>query len=277
MAATGQAVKGSVVVSPCGNRGFLGRRRGAVASARMAAAPTALRIGRGSPFLGGRLAVGPRRSRPVPRNLVAPVQMNLAFAKAVKWWEKGVQPNMREVESAQDLVDSLTNAGDRLVVVDFFSPGCGGCRALHPKICQFAEQNPDVLFLQVNYEEHKSMCYSLHVHVLPFFRFYRGAQGRLCSFSCTNATIKKFRDALAKHKPDRCSLGPTRGLEESELLALAANKDLQFNYTKKPELVPSGDATAAQEVAHERPKLSPPVKPLVKQGSEERSLVSSGR
>lgn len=27
------------------------------------------------PFLGGRLAVGPRRSRPVPRNLVAPVQV----------------------------------------------------------------------------------------------------------------------------------------------------------------------------------------------------------
>jgi hypothetical protein len=49
--------------------------------------------------------------------------------------------------------------------------------------------NPDVQFLQVNYEEHKSMCYSLNVHVLPFFRFYRGAHGRVCSFSCTNATV----------------------------------------------------------------------------------------
>ncbi|KAL5208966.1 hypothetical protein ABZP36_004589 [Zizania latifolia] len=271
--------KGSVV-SPCGNRaaaGFLCRRRSAPASARVAA-PSAVRIGRKSPFLGGRLAFGPRRSRPVPRNLLAsPVQMNLAFGKAMRWWEKGLQPNMQEVESAQDLVDSLTNAGDKLVIVDFFSPGCGGCRALHPKICQFTEQNPDVMFLQVNYEEHKSMCYSLHVHVLPFFRFYRGAQGRLCSFSCTNATIKKFKDALVKHKPDRCSLGLTKGLEESELLALAANKDLQFTYTKKPHLVPSGDAAAVQEFAVESPKLSPPAKPLSKQGSEERSLVSSGR
>nr|CAD1828959.1 unnamed protein product [Ananas comosus var. bracteatus] len=165
--------------------------------------------------------------------------MNLCFSKALKWWEKGLQPNMKEIESAQDLVDSLLNAGDKLVVVDFFSPGCGGCRALHPKICQFAEMYPDILFLQVNYEKHKSMCYSLNVHVLPFFRFYRGAQGRVCSFSCTNATIKKFKDALAKHTPERCSLGPTKGLEESELLALAANKDLSFNYTKKPELVPA--------------------------------------
>lgn len=159
-------------------------------------------------------------------------QMNLAFAKATKWWEKGLQPNMREVESAQDLVDSLTNAGDNLVIVDFFSPGCGGCRALHPKvkiradevvqlqltlheisavlkifymyffaqICQIAEQNPDVLFLQVNYEEHKSMCYSLHVHVLPFFRFYRGAQGRVSSFSCTNATVSSSPNYVSATK-----------------------------------------------------------------------------
>ncbi|CAH8265332.1 unnamed protein product [Arabidopsis lyrata] len=53
------------------------------------------------------------------------------------------------------------------------------------------------------------------------------------SFSCTNATIKKFRDALAKHGPDRCSLGRTKGLEEKELVALAANKDLNFTYTPK--------------------------------------------
>jgi hypothetical protein len=149
---------------------------------------------------------------------------NLTIGKAMRWWEKVTQPNMREVQSAQDLAESLRNAGDKLVVVDFFSPGCGGCRALHPKvqqihgqtpvysefqtlqytsglspfcsfvgyyvqIAQFAERNPDVLFLQVNHEKHKSMCYSLHVHVLPFFRFYRGAQGRVSSFSCTNATV----------------------------------------------------------------------------------------
>lgn len=47
--------------------------------------------------------------------------------------------------------------------------------------------------------------------------------------------IKKFKDALAKHSPDRCSLGPTKGLEEKELLALSANKELSFTYKPKPE------------------------------------------
>ncbi|KAK4282146.1 hypothetical protein QN277_013557 [Acacia crassicarpa] len=198
-------------------------------------------------------------------------QMTLRIGKAQKWWETGLKPNMREVTSAQDLVDSLLNAGDKLVVVDFFSPGCGGCRALHPKICQLAEMNPDVLFLQVNYEEHKSMCYSLNVHVLPFFRFYRGAHGRLCSFSCTNSTIKKFKDALAKHTPDRCSLGPTKGLEEKELLALSANKDLSFTYTPKLDEAPAQPAPSSEPL----PLAS--VSPKSCEGDKERSLSTAGR
>lgn len=149
--------------------------------------------------------------------------------RTMRWWDKGTTPNMREVHSAQELIDSLVNAGDKLVVLSFFSPGCGACRSLHPKICQLAEMNGDVEFVKVNHEENKSMCYSLNIHVLPFFQLYRGAQGRLCSFSCTNATIKKFKDALAKHNTPRCSLGPPIGLGERELLALSENKSLSFN------------------------------------------------
>ncbi|XP_044499463.1 thioredoxin-like 1-1, chloroplastic isoform X2 [Mangifera indica] len=204
------------------------------------------------------------------------------IGKSQKWWEKGLQPNMKEVTSAQDLVDSLLNAGDKLVVVDFFSPGCGGCKALHPKICQLAEMHPDVQFLQVNYEEHKSMCYSLNVHVLPFFRFYRGAHGRLCSFSCTNATIKKFKDALAKHATDRCSLEPTKGLEEKELIALAANKDLSFNFTPKPQPtpVPAEEELPVLVTPHtfsDLPLPLPSTNLKSTQDSKEKPLVVSGR
>ncbi|XP_068659866.1 thioredoxin-like 1-1, chloroplastic [Aristolochia californica] len=203
-------------------------------------------------------------------------QMSLVIGKAQRWWQKVLQPNMKEVESAQDLVDSLLTAGDKLVIVDFFSPGCGGCKALHPKICQFAEQNPEVLFLQVNYEEHKSMCYSLNVHVLPFFRFYRGVQGRLCSFSCTNATIKKFRAALAKHNTDRCGLGPAKGLEESELLALAANRDLSFSFT--PKTAPASPEEAAEKSLASAPRVAPlPSIQRSTQESEDKALIAAGR
>ncbi|KAK7286526.1 hypothetical protein RJT34_21580 [Clitoria ternatea] len=237
-------------------------------------------------FQGKKLAFRVNRAIPIRVNSQSRAstgsQMGFRIGKVQKWWEKGLQPNMKEVASAQDLVDSLLSAGDKLVVVDFFSPGCGGCKALHPKICQLAEMNPEVLFLQVNYEEHKSMCYSLNVHVLPFFRFYRGAHGRLCSFSCTNATIKKFKDALAKHTPDRCSLGPAKGLEEKELLALAATKDLSFTYSPKPlqpahvtanEELATGSAPAhSSESLHNLPPLT-----FNSEVSKDRTLTTAGR
>ncbi|CAL9059027.1 unnamed protein product [Musa banksii] len=155
---------------------------------------------------------------------------SMCAARAFRWWEKNTSSNMTEIESTNQLVHSLLHAEDKLVIVDFYSPGCGGCKALHPKICQQAEMNPSVMLLRVNCEEHKAMCRSLHIHVLPFFRFYRGAQGRVCAFSCTNATISKFNNALAKHGMDRCSLGPAKGLEEGELLSLASNPDAHFGY-----------------------------------------------
>ncbi|KAM7251363.1 hypothetical protein ACFE04_023246 [Oxalis oulophora] len=158
----------------------------------------------------------------------------LRYPKAQRWWEKGLQPNMKEIISTQDLVDSLLNAGDQLVIIDFFAPSCGGCKALHPKMCQFAEKNPDVQFLQVNNEEHHSMITTLGIKVLPFFRFYKGDHGRVASFSCTVATLKKFKDAFAKHSPKIISLFPTKGLEEYELIALSDNKDLDYTY-KPPE------------------------------------------
>ncbi|KAL3539146.1 hypothetical protein ACH5RR_002512 [Cinchona calisaya] len=233
------------------------------------------------------------QANPQSKSQVKIMSSSGIIGKAQRWWEKGLQPNMKEVKGAQDLVDSLLNAGDKLVVVDFFSPGCGGCKALHPKICQLAEMNPDVQFLQVNYEEHKSMCYSLNVHVLPFFRFYRGALGRLCSFSCTNATIKKFKDALAKYGADFCSLEPTKGLEEKELLALAANRDLCFNYTPKPQspvvapeqeeiLIKQVAASPRAESQHPLPLPLPLPLPSVtlsnaEQGRDARTSLSAGR
>lgn len=205
--------------------------------------------------------------------------------KLSRWWEKGTTPNMIEVHSAQELIDSLLTAGDKLVVLDFYAPGCGACRSVHPKICQFAEKNPDVKFVKVNYEENKSMCYSLRIHVLPFFQLYKGAEGRLCSFSCTNATIKKFRGALEKHSTPRCSLGPPRGLGEDELLALSKNKSLSFVMPEPAETrreeVPFAVRSdhKAEDLALVPPGKNPddlaPVGPSRKSDLQE--LVGSGR
>ncbi|KAF6171827.1 hypothetical protein GIB67_007348 [Kingdonia uniflora] len=181
-----------------------------------------------------------------PTSFSIHAQASICICKGLRWWEKTLKPNMIEISSAQELVDSLLNAGDKLVILDFYSPGCGGCKALHPKLCQLAELHPDAIILKVNFDELKTMCYSLNIHVLPFFRFYRGSEGRVCSFSCTNTTIKKFKDALAKHGTERCSLGPAKGLEESELLKLVSNGEISLNIPSKSINKENADYFATQ-------------------------------
>lgn len=53
---------------------------------------------------------------------------------AQKWWEKNAGPNMVDIHSAQEFLDALRDAGDKLVIVEFYGTWCGSCRALFPKV-----------------------------------------------------------------------------------------------------------------------------------------------
>lgn len=127
------------------------------------------------------------------------------------WWERRAPANMRHVETTQELVDEMEAAGDRLVVVEFFGTWCRSCRAMHTKMCKVASEFPHVVFLQVEFDRHKQLCKQLHIRQLPFFHFYRGADGRLDSFAATLTSITKMKAALSLHSTDRCSLGPPAG------------------------------------------------------------------
>lgn len=43
---------------------------------------------------------------------------------------------MIDIHSTQDFVDALSQAGDRLVLVEFFGTWCASCRALFPKVSE---------------------------------------------------------------------------------------------------------------------------------------------
>ncbi|VFQ87972.1 unnamed protein product [Cuscuta campestris] len=109
---------------------------------------------------------------------------------------------MIDIYSAEEFLDSLSKAGDRLVIVDFYGTWCASCRTLFPKLCMLAEEHPEILFLKVNFDENKSLCKSLNVKVLPFFQFYRGANGLVDSFSCSLAKLQKLKDAISTHNPE---------------------------------------------------------------------------
>lgn len=175
-----------------------------------------LRLGGGaSKLLGG--YGGRRRGPPCPRKRAAP-SLRVAAAMApndgVRWWEKDAPENMRDIHSTQEFVEALSSADEALVVVEFYASWCGSCRALYPKLCKIAGERPDVKFYKVNFEENKPMCKTLNIKVLPYFHFYRGADGRLDAFSASISKLARLKEAIEVHSTDRCSLGPVAGASE---------------------------------------------------------------
>ncbi|GMQ06149.1 hypothetical protein CsSME_00050846 [Camellia sinensis var. sinensis] len=148
------------------------------------------------------------------------VHATVAETDPPKWWERNAGPNMIDIHSTQDFLSALSQAGERLVIVEFYGTWCASCRALFPKLCRTAQEHPEILFLKVNFDENKPMCKSLNVKVLPYFHFYRGADGQLDSFSCSLA--KKIKDAIQAHNTARCSIGPPKGVGDLNLEALSA-------------------------------------------------------
>ncbi|KAF6262622.1 thioredoxin-like protein [Scenedesmus sp. NREL 46B-D3] len=191
-------------------------------STSMPAATTISRLVRPAGSAAARRGVVPRVDHAVPMlaraMCLAAAATRDARAHAVvatkeKWWEK-TTPNMKDVNGVQELVDALADAGDSLVIVDFYGPWCGACRALYPKLLKLMEQFPDMVFLKVNFDDNKAMCKTLGVKVLPYFHIYHGAEGRVAAFSCTVTKFQRMRDALEDFYTPICSLEDNPGLPE---------------------------------------------------------------
>ncbi|GLJ05222.1 hypothetical protein SUGI_0014060 [Cryptomeria japonica] len=161
----------------------------------------------------------------IRKNSAIPVRAATVENQEVKWWEKSGGPNMHDIHSTQEFLDALSQAGEKLVIAEFYGTWCGSCRALYPKLCKMAAELPDIVFLKVNFDENKPMCKSLNIKVLPYFHFYRGAEGRIESFSCSLAKFQKLKDAIALHNTARCSLGPPLGVGDIDLMGSSSTND----------------------------------------------------
>lgn len=68
--------------------------------------------------------------------MVLQVQAAVAEKDQPKWWEKNA-PNMIDIHSTQEFLTALSEAGDRLVIVEFYGTWCASCRALFPRVTFF--------------------------------------------------------------------------------------------------------------------------------------------
>ncbi|KAL7222059.1 hypothetical protein ACSBR1_023888 [Camellia fascicularis] len=81
-----------------------------------------------------------------PRSSVSfKVHASAADADQPKWWEKNVSPNMIDIQSTQEFLSALSQAKDRLVIVEFYGTSCASCRALFPKLQKLKDALKDAI------------------------------------------------------------------------------------------------------------------------------------
>ncbi len=69
--------------------------------------------------------------------------------------------------------DQAVNAGEDLVVVDFFATWCGPCKMLSPIVEAAAKQHPEVHFYKVDIDEAMDLAQRFQVMSVPTLLYFR--------------------------------------------------------------------------------------------------------
>lgn len=64
-------------------------------------------------------------------------------------------------------------AKSNFVVVDFWAPWCGPCRAFAPVFEQISEKYPDVVFAKVNTEAEQELAGAFNIRSIPTLMIFR--------------------------------------------------------------------------------------------------------
>ncbi|KAM5193924.1 thioredoxin-like [Mantella aurantiaca] len=92
---------------------------------------------------------------------------------------------VRHIESLAEFQQALTEAGTKLVVVDFTATWCGPCKMIAPFFETLSKNNPDVVFLKVDVDDAQDVAQHCDIKCMPTFHFYKNGE-RVHEFSGAN-------------------------------------------------------------------------------------------
>ncbi|MBF0187222.1 MAG: thioredoxin [Magnetococcales bacterium] len=79
---------------------------------------------------------------------------------------------MAAVTMTKDNFDETIKNND-IVIVDFWAPWCGPCRAFAPIFEKMSETYPDVVFAKVNTDEERELASGFQIRSIPTLMIFR--------------------------------------------------------------------------------------------------------
>jgi len=76
------------------------------------------------------------------------------------------------IELTQENLEKVIQENS-MVIVDFWAPWCGPCRAFAPVFEAASDQHPDVVFAKVNTEEEQELASAFQIRSIPTLMLFR--------------------------------------------------------------------------------------------------------
>lgn len=81
------------------------------------------------------------------------------------------------VQSKEDFEQQLSNAGDKLIVIDFCANWCGPCKIIAPKLEELAAQYAErAVVLKVNVDDNEEITIEYNITSMPTFVFIKSGE-----------------------------------------------------------------------------------------------------
>jgi len=104
---------------------------------------------------------------------------------------------VHKVQDADDFKACVKEAGEKLIVIDFYATWCGPCKMIAPHMEEMSKTMEDVVFLKVDVDECEDIAEEYKVTAMPTFVFLKkGEQVTVL----TGANVEKLKDLVNTHK-----------------------------------------------------------------------------
>ncbi|XP_022227513.2 thioredoxin-T [Drosophila obscura] len=137
------------------------------------------------------------------------------------------------VQSKEDLDQQVTEAGDKLIVIDFYANWCGPCKIISPKLEELAQQYADrAVVLKVNVDENEEITIQYNVTSMPTFVFIKNGAVVDVFVGCNSEKLAKSMekyvacDCEFEYDQNNNDHEPCEGesISDSNVCALSSNE-----------------------------------------------------